>query len=277
MKLRPGKIGIYLADYRDAYGEALGYAIRAFNSHAMAQAKTRFEEAITAGLTFDDDSFVQPMWATCLYYSGDIENAKRQMQLFADRSPGGPGWHLLAQFFGGAVSHVPHLCLHASDQSFRESDDAQYLVNTARYLTVDLARHPEAIRHAAQASRMSSPPKLLGGLLHAQQYAFSALGADSETLELVQRTKGDEGAIGYWGYAAFFAEKNGRPELAMDMARGLFDAYRARGNGQLWASESLRLHLRVGQIEAAQNFVENVLDDDERRAMLGWRIPLGYD
>ncbi|HRR85807.1 MAG TPA: hypothetical protein P5316_12435 [Phycisphaerae bacterium] len=72
---QPGKIGIFLCDYKASYGSVLTAALRACRDGRYGQARRLFEDAVAAGLEYRSAALLPLIYAHCVYYSGDVAEA----------------------------------------------------------------------------------------------------------------------------------------------------------------------------------------------------------
>lgn len=250
----PGALGVWLADYDEAYGQPLVEALRLFHDRRYPEACSRFREAIAAGLPFKADSFVQPLYGVSCYYAGDEAAAREQFESFAKSDPKGEGWRALHFNLPGAAPMDGHLYLYVSRRALEERpDDVDVALNVPVELCSRQSRYCEAIVRSWTV--LSRTPRVVsdygeGVALNNSQKSLYALGLLPEAAECVRRLAADEGASSLWTYAAQTAEAVGRSDLAIRMCE------EAIGANHFGVPESARTWQVLGLLLAADRIKE---------------------
>ena len=261
------KMGVLLADCRAPWGMLVVEAVRAFHEEGPGYAVEPFRKAIAAGLPFEGENALQPMYAIALYFTRDVAGAKLQLEEFARRVPDGRGWATVEDFLGilGVRADTRYVL---TVERLATSQAGADLLSVSDYRAFSLRRYPEAIASALRATQNQLTERQQGALLEIQRLACDEMRLVPEALSVVRRMREHPGAAGFLGRAAFTAHRHGEPELAAALAQSMYDnKYATRWE---WACETVWLGLLAGRFDDVARFCDRTLGKSG-----GWWDPQG--
>lgn len=264
----PGKLGIYLATFREPSGRELISAVRAFHEGHSTEACDHFSQLLSQGSTFEKGTMTRAIYAECLYYAGRFEQAKEQMRQDQE------GWESLAYFFEHEQPNDT-LCMFACNEWTRQEPTPAAFLARAECL-FRVRRYPEVIACARKATAHAPKASELRQSLLLQQKAFYLLGLASESVEIARKTLNEPETIWSWPTVSYVAEACGQSALASDFSRAVFDEYHLQGADGRWTRDALRLYIQSGKMAPARDFVGRILADWEISALLDTSFPAGF-
>lgn len=271
-----GKLGMYLGDYDGRYGESLSTALQHLERGRLdkqwADARKNFDEAIAAGMVFDDDSMLEPIYAAICYYAGDRATAYERFNAYATRTGSGQPWWTLMNGLGQIVPSDGHLHLYFARQELKEHpDEVNAALEIARIYSWTQNRYLEAATHAMTAldGVPSEPDGACRGVgLNALQNALDAMDLLPEAAETIEQLAQIEEARNQWSYAFPAAERSGRYKAALKFGAEYHEGSRWSRQQSDLAARTFRLCLQQGMLDEAEEVLDDFDDPDSMNNLL---------
>lgn len=273
----PGKMGVFLADYDGAYGEPLSKAMQLMSKHRhddkWPEIRRLIEEAIAAGLVFDDTSMMEPVYAAACYFTGDKAAAYTHLDAAVSRSTDPARWWNLYKSFPYLVPIEGHLSLYiAQRQLEHRPDDVDVTLIQGFTYSFQTARYLDAVKVSAVAVSGQYPEPDLNGygfLYDNLRNALDAMDLLPEAGEVVSRLMNTPGTEHRWSDALRTAERCGNDDAVISM--GIKATRRGTRYSNIDAGSAVRVYracVRQGKFKEARDLLRECVDTDRVDSVL---------